>query len=172
MTSEALEQETALVEQAKTDERAFWELYETHKKELYRYAYYRTGKREDAEDVVAQTFLRAWRGLPGYRWVGAPFRNWLYRIAANVIASRRTRPERPVAEVCRASPLEAVDDRVDLAENLRALPETQQQVLVLRYVQDLSVRDVAQMMRRSENAVRQLAFRALETLRGRMSPNA
>ncbi len=172
--------EASLVERARSDEKAFRELYERNASGVYRYAYYRTGNREDAEDVVAQTFLRVWRGLPGYRNVGIPFSHWLYRIASNVVTGRSPRREQPVAEVAEilgsrsgaGSAAELVAERLDLAAGLRTLPDPQQQVLALRYVMDLPVVEVARIMERSENAVKQLAFRALGNLKRRMSADA
>lgn len=174
--------EAALVERARSDEKAFRELYQRCAGGLYRYAYYRTGNRQDAEDIVAQTFLRVWRGLPGYRNVGIPFSHWLYRIASNVVTGRSPKREEPVAEIgdigdggsrsATGSAADLVAEKLDLAAGLRALPDQQQQVLALRYVVDLPVAEVARIMQRSENAVKQLAFRALGNLKRRMSADA
>lgn len=74
-----------LVEQAKqgrTD--AFDEIYRIHYEALFRYAKYRLGP-DAAPDAVAQTFRRAWKGLPDYKPTGAPFVSWLYGIARDVV---------------------------------------------------------------------------------------
>ncbi len=160
------------------DEAAFRRLYEQHLPALLRYAYYRTGNRVDAEDVVAQVFLKAWEYLPRYQERGIPFVHWLYRIAGNTITSGYRRREQPGGlslENNPASPqleLEFTPERLDLRRQLAGLPETQQQVLVLRYVQDLSLIEVARIMDRSPNAIKQLAFRALQNMRERMGSDA
>jgi RNA polymerase sigma-70 factor (ECF subfamily) len=170
----SLEAEVALVERAKSDQTAFRELYEQNLPGLYRYAYYRTSSKELAEDVVSQTFMQVWQNLSRYQHRGIPFNHWLYRIAGNILASNAHRrlpffglPEdRQEAAVAPES--EQVDLRVDLLRRLRELPDLQQQVIVLRYVQGLTLEDVAAITHKSQGAVKQLAFRGLKTLRERM----
>ncbi len=165
--------EAGLVERAGHDPEAFLELYNRHVNGLYRFAFYRLGNREEAEDAVSQTFLQAMRYLDRYEQRGIPFRHWLYRIAAGVIsrAADYRRREIPLTagrfDTGTGDP-EALPEWLDLAALLRTLPATQQEVLVLRYVQDLSLREVAQITGRSEGAVKQLAWRGLRTLRERM----
>ena len=116
----------ALVERARGGDRdAFGELFRLHHGRVYRLARAHLG--EAADDVVAETFLRAWRGLGRYRPTGVPFAAWLYGIARHVVADelrRRSRvrvtaevPDRP------SEPLE--DDRLTLAAAIRRLPERQ-----------------------------------------------
>ncbi|MGI6357235.1 MAG: RNA polymerase sigma factor [Bacillota bacterium] len=157
--------------QSVMEEAVFRQIYDSHLEDLLRYAYFRTGNLSDAEDVVAQVFLKAWEALPAYEQRGIPFLHWLYRIAGNTIKNTYRRREVPVGwepmatAAAAQQELESTADRLDLGRLLANLPEKQQQVLVLRYVQDLSVRDVAKIMGKSENAIKQLAFRALQSLR-------
>lgn len=168
-----LELESELVERAKHSQEAFHQLYDRHLPGLYRYAYYRTGQRTQAEDVVAQAFFLAWRALPRYQQRGIPFRHWLYRIAGNVLAKSHGRqPDRLLnwEEPSQPGSVETdqVELRLDLQEHLRHLPDSQQQVLVLRYLEDLSLQEVARIVGKTEGAVKQLAWRGLSTLRERM----
>jgi RNA polymerase sigma-70 factor (ECF subfamily) len=168
----ALPDEASLIERAKTDSEAFRQLYERYLPELYRYTYYRTGNPTVAEDVVAETFLRVWRNLRRYEQRGVPFRYWLYRIAGSILADIRPR-QMPVAglgweTVAENDAAGQVELRLDLARQLRSLPQAQQEAINLRYVQDLSLKQVAEIMGRSEGAVKQLAWRGLRTLRERM----
>lgn len=171
-------QEEQMNQVAGMDEAAFRRLYELHLPDLLRYAYYRTRNRADAEDVVALVFLRAWEHLPRYQERGIPFVHWLYRIAGNAIKSGYRRREQPGGLEPERAPassqleLELTPDRLDLLRQLACLPETQQQVLILRYVQDLSLLEVARIMDRSPNAIKQLAFRALQNMRERMGDDA
>ncbi len=164
----------ANAEQSVIDEAAFRQMYDSHLEDLLRYAYYRTGNRNDAEDIVAQVFLKAWEALPAYQQRGIPFVHWLYRIAGNTIKNTYRRREIPAGweplanTAVSQQEMESTADRLDLGRLVAALPKRQQQVVVLRYVQDLSLREVAQIMGRSENAVKQLAFRALHNLRERV----
>lgn len=175
MGTHSLNDEAQVVEQAKSDPEAFRKLYQHYLPQIYRYAFYRTGTREQAEDVVSQTFLQAWEYLPRYEQRGVAFGSWLYRIAANIIRSQIA-SEIPAASLTwepdAQTPISAghwTDLRLDLLRWLRTLPDAQQQVLMLRYVQDLSVRQTASIMDKSEGAIKQLAWRGLNNLRERMS---
>lgn len=167
-------EEADLVERAKTSPAAFHQLYVTHLSGLYRYAYYRTGNQVQAEDIVAQTFLLVWQGLPRYQQRGIPFSHWLFRIAGNVLVKYQRKQQGhglrwdPEDQPIAGSATEQAEMRLDLLRWLRTLPDSQQQVLALRYVQDLSLHEVAKIMGKSEGAVKQLAWRGLSTLRERM----
>lgn len=171
----SLEQESSLVERAKFDGNAFLILYEHYLPQIYRYAYYRAKSKQEAEDVVSQTFLQALENIQGYRQQGLPLGHWLYRIAGNIIFQNNRRKEkehRLLGNVGRGETAEITTeqlDLLDLLEQLHELPDAQQQVLTLRYIQDLSIREVARIMNRSEGAVKQLTLRALTALRERMS---
>ncbi|MDB4894941.1 MAG: hypothetical protein JWN15_1203 [Firmicutes bacterium] len=94
--------EGALIAAAKRDPAAFGVLYQRHAQRIYQYLRYRSGAAEDAEELTAQTFLRALEYLPRYQWNGAPFVTWLYRIANSLLVSQRRRP----------SPTALPDDRL------------------------------------------------------------
>jgi RNA polymerase sigma-70 factor (ECF subfamily) len=157
------------------DPDAVGELYRRYARAVYRYAFYRLGDPERAEDVTADVFVRALEALPRFRERGVPFSAWLYRIAAARVADefrrRRRRPTQSVPwELVEGSPSpeEKAEERFT-AEQLRRLvgqlPEIQQQVVVLRFVERLSHAEVARILRRSEGAVRVLQYRALQTLK-------
>lgn len=169
-----LENEADLIEKARSDPEAFIILYEHYLPHLYRYAYYRTGSKQEAEDAVSQTFLQAMENLAGFRFRGVPFGHWLYRIAGNIISRsyERSSRENRILEEWHDSGAEITVEQVDLLRYLHELPEAQQQVLTLRYIQDLSIRQVARVMNRSEGAVKQLALRGLRALRERMDDRA
>ncbi|MGE5675593.1 MAG: RNA polymerase sigma factor [Mycobacterium leprae] len=165
--------EPALIAAAQKDPAAFGPLYERHVQQLYRYSLYRTGSVLEAEEVTAQTFVRALEYLPRYRWQGAPFVVWLYRIADSVMAKGRRRPRWACLppDLAGAPPgldLEDVELRQELLTQLYRLPEIQQQVLIQRFAQGLRYEEMAEATGRTAGALRQLAYRALQTLRGRM----
>jgi len=165
-----LENEAQLIEKARSDPNAFISLYEYYLPHLYRYSYYRTKSRQDAEDVVSQTFLNAMENIAGFKQKGIPFGHWLYRIAGNIIyhGYKRMNRENSLQEHPHSADIEIAPEQMDLLKFLHELPEAQQQVLTLRYIQDLSIRDVARVTNRSEGAVKQLALRGLRALRERM----
>ena len=168
-------EERLLVEAAQRDPSRFAELYERHFERVYAYLAHRLRDRDAAEDLTAEVFHRALAGLPRYEWRGAPFGAWLIRIAANLVADRLDRASREFTTD--ALPDRAADPDVDLADVERAarlfrlvdtLPADQRRVIVERYVEERSIREIAARLERSEGAVKQLQLRALQTLRSRM----
>jgi len=157
------------------DRAAFAELYDTHVDSVYRYLLYRVREPSDAEDLCSEVFTRAFANIHRYRWQGKSFLAWLYTIARNAVTDRRRR-ERPTVEIDNAYGLaedgptahdravhgEAVDA---LRGAVRHLTTEQQEVLVLRFVENRSSREVAKILGKNEGAIRALQFRALGRLR-------
>ena len=168
--------ERLLIEAAQKDPRRFAELYEANFDRVYSYVARRVRDRATAEDVTADVFHQALANLPRFEWRGVPFAAWLYRIAANAIADRGKRAAReygsPADELVSDHPEPSIEDserRAALYRLVRELPEGQRRVLVGRFAEQRSIREIAGELGRSEGAVKQLQFRALETLRARMS---
>ena len=168
--------EQRLVAAAQRDPACFGELYERHFVRVYAYVSRRVASRDAAEDVTSEVFHRALAGIGAYEWKGIPFAAWLFRIAAHAIADRgrRSGRERPYdgdAEV-EPDPSDPPDyeeaERAAAVQRLIAeLPSDQQRVIRMRFAEERPIREVAAALGRSEGAVKQLQFRALETLRGR-----
>lgn len=153
------------------DEQAdrFHDFYERHLDPLYRLARRRVGP-DDAEDVVAETFVQAYKSLPPHLVEdddGA--RAWLFVVLRNRLTSaarRRTTAERKQSLV--ATPAESADHYDlggDVEDALALLPERQRLVLELRFIADLDVRAVAAILSLSEEGVRALTHRALRGIR-------
>ncbi len=153
------------------DPLAWEELFQEHHARVYRYVLRRTGDRAAAEDLAAETFVRALRAIDRYQPRGAPIGAWLYRIAhdATVDHQRRQRLRKTL-------PLEAADAveaelpvgvvaSAHLQQALRGLPPEQQQVLILRFIEGLSPDEAAQVMGKRPGTVRVLQHRALKRLR-------
>ena len=129
----------------------------------------------DAEDLTSEVFTRAFANIHRYKWQGKSFLAWLYTIARNAVADRRRR-DRPTVELDNAYGLAAdgptAHDQAVLGEQVDALRGAvkhltgeQQEVLVLRFVENLSSREVASKLGKNEGAIRALQFRALGRLR-------
>lgn len=169
-----------LVELAKDDKNAFGELYERYIKKIYNYVYYRTGNQHDAEDLTARVFFRAMAHIESYTERGVPFQAWLYRIAHNLVANwHRDRGRRKIIPLDEfvASSLrsEAPDKSAEDAEEkelllaaIRRLPEDRQQLLVLKFVDQLSNAEIGEIMDRTEGAIKSLYHRTLTALRDEM----
>jgi RNA polymerase sigma-70 factor (ECF subfamily) len=170
--------ERLLVEAAQRDPAKFGELYERHFEDVYAYVVRRVRGRAAAEDVTAEVFHKALAALPGFVWRGAPFGAWLLRIAANAVVDRAKRAGRevPIADDTpdrrtdddAGSALDADDRRAELFRRVNALPDDQRRVIVQRFVEERSIKDIAGRLNRTEGAVKQLQLRALQTLRSRM----
>ncbi len=170
-----LEEERKEILAAQRDRAAFAPLYERYVDQIYAYAYTLTKDKEQAEDVTAATFAKAIEELPRFQWRGVPYSAWLYRVAGNLVSRERRRPG--WIELSPHMAGDAVDpaaaaEALDRAEEVRAavalLPADQRQAVVLRFSGELRNREIAEIMERSEGAVKLLTFRALTTLRRRL----
>ena len=159
--------EQLLVEAAQKDPARFAELYDSHFERVYAFIAHRVAGRMEAEDITAEVFIRALDNIRKFQWKGKPFIAWLYRIAANEIIDRAKRSNREVELDVEPSHEEAeeIERRAVLYQMVDRLPDAQREVIVKRFAEDRSIADIAQEMGRTEGAIKQLQFRALETLR-------
>lgn len=165
-----------VIDRARSGDRAaFAELYDTHVDSVYRYLMYRVREPSDAEDLASEVFTRAFANIHRYKWQGKSFLAWLYTIARNAVTDRRRR-DRPTVELDNAYGLAAQgptahelavrgEDVEALRGAVKHLTGQQQEVLVLRFVENLSSREVANILGKNEGAIRALQFRALGRLR-------
>jgi RNA polymerase sigma-70 factor, ECF subfamily len=172
-------QEIELVQSARTDPRAFGELYQRYLGRIYRYLRARTRCEEDAADLTQQVFLQALAAIPGYREQGLPFAAWLFRIARNIaIDARRHRkltldwdllPEalHPRSEQ-EHDPATGVLQR-EAIEALRALllglDSDKRELIALRFVAGLTAREIAAIVGKNEAAVQKQIVRTLHALK-------
>ena len=166
--------ERALIEAAQQDPGRFAELYELNFHRVYAYIASRVQDRSERQDLTAHVFQQALANIGKFKWRGAPFIAWLYRIAANAIADQARKQSREIAEKDAAMnasvevDLEAVERRARLFRAVEALPEDQRKVILFRFAEEKSIREIATALDRSEGAVKQLQFRGLENLRARL----
>jgi len=168
--------ERILVQQAiRHDSEAFAGLYDRHVVRVYRHIYYMINDQKEAEDLTAQTFLQAWEAIGRFQPRGAPFASWLLRIAHNLAVSNlRARKgdaelhESLIDEGLPRNP-EAVAERQAEEERVRQavlrLGDDQRQVIILRFVEELDYKEVAEILGKSVAAVRVIQHRALCALR-------
>ena len=166
-----MDEERLLIEAAQKDPRRFAELYERNFERVYAFIARRVLDRHDAEDVTAEVFQHALANLYKFEWRGVPFAVWLFRIAANAMADRRKKrsrePINPTSDDLDPSHWPDIERRVVLFRLVDDLPADQRSVIIKRFVEEKSIRDIAEEFGRSEGAIKQLQFRALETLRAR-----
>lgn len=169
-------EERLLIEAAQRDPARFADLYERNLERVYAYVVKRVQDRAESEDLTADVFHHALANLKRFEWRGIPFAVWLFRIAANVIADRWQRSGREftddsgIIESAQVSPaeIEEVERRATLFRLVETLPAEQKRVVVLRFVGQKSIKQVANEIHKTEGAVKQLQFRALSTLKARM----
>jgi RNA polymerase sigma-70 factor, ECF subfamily len=183
--------ERLLVEAAQHDPARFAELYELNFEGVYAYVVRRVGNRAEAEDITAEVFHQALANLKRFEWRGIPFAAWLFRIAANLIHDRWHHAAREVPNEGQiettsgetigsgtgwsgkignvtSAEIAEVERRATLFRLVETLPPEQKRVVVLRFVDQKSIKEVASEIHKTEGAVKQLQFRALSTLRARM----
>ena len=171
----ARDAEAALLERARRMDADAWDdLYSTHYAAIFRYCSLRISDPETAEDLAADVFLEAVKGIERYRYRGTPFRAWLYRIAHNLTADeRRARIRRGAVDAAPTAAEEprerdfapAVQSRQDFETALARLTGDQQQVVILRFIEGLSLAETAVAMERPAGAIKALQFRATRRLR-------
>lgn len=157
------------------DREAFAELYDEYVERVYRYLLYRVRDSSEAEDLTSEVFTRAFANIHRYRWQGKSFLAWLYTIARNAVTDRmrRARPTVDLEDafgVADGAPtahehVEARDRADALRRAMTKLTTDQQEVLMLRFMENYSSQEVARALGKNEGAVRALQFRALGRLR-------
>jgi RNA polymerase sigma-70 factor, ECF subfamily len=166
-----------LVEAAKQDPSRFAELYELNFTRVYSYIVRRVGDRDAAQDLTSDVFHKALAGIQNFEWRGVPFAGWLLRIAANMIVDRSKRGAREVSgpddlpdlpDPAAQPRLVEADQSARLLRLVDQLPQDQRRVIGMRFAEEKSIREIAQALGRTEGAVKQLQFRALQNLRARM----
>jgi RNA polymerase sigma-70 factor (ECF subfamily) len=158
-------------------DREFTDLYRTHLRDVYSYSYYRVGNHHDAEDLTEQTFLQAYRHFERAQREsdGRPLRPWLIRIAHNLAANYyRDRSRRPQTHLEDASVVSAPHDTEDLVEGrqelqavlegVSKLADDRREALIMRFALDMSNREIARALDRSEGATKVLIHRAIKQL--------
>ena len=159
--------------------RSFSELYRTHLRDVYSYAYYRVGNHHDAEDLTEQTFLQAYRHYERAlrESDGRPLRPWLIRIAHNLAANYyRDRARRPESAIEDAAVISAphttetlVEGREELGQILtgvQQLPDDRREALIMRFALGMDNREIARALGRSDGATKVLLHRAIKQLEG------
>ena len=173
----------ALVELAQHgDTEAFGQLYDRYVTAIFRFVYARVGTFQLAEDITAETFVRALRSLHTFQWRGKDFGAWLTVIARNLMndhyKSLRTRsefasdtlPEQPdPGRGPEADMLSSLSNE-ELMRAVAKLPKDQRDCVLMRFVEELTIAETAQALGRSEGAIKQLQLRAVRSLAKMLRP--
>lgn len=171
-----------LISQAKADPEAFGQLYRRYVNRIYNYHYRHTSSQVEAEDLTSRTFYRALRSLHSYKETGAPFQAWLFRIAHNLVVNwYRDHSGKPTVSIDGEdflplpSPavgpeawLAKLETQEMLVQVIASLPEERKTLIILKFVERLSNAEIAEVLGRTEGAVKALYHRTLIGLRTAM----
>lgn len=169
--------EESLVERAvQRDRAAFTALYDKYVDRIYRHVYYRVSNQSEAEDITQEVFIRAWKAINKYKRRGAPFVAWLLAIAHNLVVDYyKTRKESIPLDEARAvggsdetnpeAMTEASLNRSYIRNAVSKLKGDKQKVILMRFIEGFSYGEIAQLLNKSEGAVRVIQHRALGDLR-------
>ncbi|HEX2989868.1 MAG TPA: sigma-70 family RNA polymerase sigma factor [Anaerolineales bacterium] len=173
-------EDDVLTRASQGDRDAFGMLYERYIDRIFNYVYYRTGNLHDAEDLTARVFQRAMNHIKNYTDRGVPFSAWLYRIAHNLVANwhrdRSRRQEIPINDIPilpskgdhPEKNLVRSQEEDSLLRLIRRLPPERQNLLILKFVENMSNAEIGAIMGRSEGAVKSLYHRTLLALRDQL----
>ncbi|NWF64490.1 MAG: sigma-70 family RNA polymerase sigma factor [Chloroflexi bacterium] len=180
MSDSDYNEEDILARASQGDKDAFGALYERYAERIFNYVYYRTGNQHDAEDLTARVFQRAMNHIRNYTDRGVPFSAWLYRIAHNLVANwHRDRSRKQEIAIDDLPVLPAKGDHPErnlvrsqeqeaLLKMIRKLPPERQNLLILKFVENMSNAEIGSIMGRSEGAVKSLYHRTLLALRDQL----
>jgi RNA polymerase sigma-70 factor (ECF subfamily) len=173
-----VQDEEGLVQRAKQhDQEAFARLYDEYFDKIYRYVALKIGDKTEAEDMTQQVFLKALQSISSFKWKGVPFSAWLYRIAHNqVVDYLRKKKRRPatlmdeslVSSDSENNPQLMAERNIDTERLLAAtqrLTDAQREVISLRFTSELSTAQVAEIMGKSQGAIKALQHSAIVALR-------
>ncbi|MBN2238355.1 MAG: RNA polymerase sigma factor [Dehalococcoidales bacterium] len=185
------ENEKQLVENSKTDPESFAKLYDYYYPQIFRYIQRRTGSIGTAQDITSEVFFKALNNIAKFRWRGIPFSAWLYRIANNEIANNTRKRKHRLLN------LEAISGSCDLAsipddtsiedelinaeaelnrykeylvvqENISMLSRKYQEVIMLRFFENKSIKEIQEILGKREGTVKSLLHRGLQKLKTMM----
>jgi RNA polymerase sigma-70 factor (ECF subfamily) len=179
-------QEGQWVEAAKQDPKAFQHIFDAYHDTIFNYVLRRTGNVSLSEDLTANTFMKAMDAIGKFRWQGVSLSAWLYRIATNEINLnyRKQRRMVPLTDEMRSglkdeqradTRLLAIEENMEknkafqsVCAELSKLKIKYQTVLTLRYFEDKSIKEIAEILEMSENTVKTHIRRGLERLRSQL----
>ncbi len=184
MADERNDNEKQLLESAiRGEASAFGLLYDKYQPNIFRFIFLKVSRREEAEDLTHQVFLNAWQNIEAFEDQGLPLSSWLYKIARNkVIDYYRTKKSitsienvsEDYFETSRDGGMETIGNKIEVEEIYRALKKLSpeyQEIIIMRFVEELSPREIAKITGKKNGAIRVLQFRALRRLKKILEKN-
>ena len=175
-----LEEEKRLIEKAKYSAEAFGELYDCYFDLIFGYVLRRSADIDTAKDITSAVFLKAMKNMKKFRWQGVPFSHWLYRIANNDIIDYYKKRKREISvemeffsavgnmdyeTAIGRNEVRKHDEYLDLHSAVSRLSPKYQEVIALRYFEDLDIDTIAEILQRPVGTVKSLIHRGVNQLR-------
>lgn len=174
---EELKIERKIIEKAKYDMESFGILYDMYVDDVFRFVYFKISNKEEAEDITAKTFEKALKAIKRFKWKGYSFKTWLFVIAKNIVIDTfksnkfslsieqlnfdiKDEENNSVEEI-----LEIDLKRKELLKALSKLSDEYREIIVLRYIEELSIKEVMQISGKTMDSVKSLTKRALSKLK-------
>lgn len=173
------EEKLLIMNAIKGEASAFGSLYDKYQPRIYRFIYLKVGHREEAEDLCHQVFLSAWQNISNYKFKGFSFSAWVYSIARNkIIDYYRTKKHHQniddVKIIIDAGPHKDFDSKIEkenLKKAIQKLSQAEQNVIILRFVEDLSLKETAEVLNIGEIFCRVKQHRAIKKLKRILEQN-
>lgn len=167
--------EAELVERAKTNDQAFKELYDKYFPRIYQFILKRVSHQETAEDLMSETFMKAFTNLQKYEFKGYTFGAWLYRIAGNVVIDYYRKEykykmvdiedyERIADDKTPDQDVQQLQDRQQIEKLLDTLPQNEREIIELKFFAELSNQEIAEALNIKANHAGVIIYRALKKL--------
>ena len=168
--------ENIIIKKAKAGHaESFGQLYDAHHERIYRFIFLKVHGRQDAEDLTHQVFLSAWQNIKQYTIQNLPFSSWLYRIARNKVIDhyRLSKPTVSIDSVKNTVPSEtdlvtatdAIMETKQIHSAITDLTPEQQDVVIMRFIEDMPIKEVARAIGKTTGAVKLIQFRAVSKLK-------
>jgi len=149
--------------------------YEKYIAPIFRFIYFRVKNHQEAEDLTQTVFLKAWKSIGKYKKQNNPFSSWLYAIARNTIIDywkkkKELNLDEGVSDILDSGSnvLQEIENESDfqqIMESIDILTEEQQEIIILKFIEDLSNKEISEILGKNEDAVRQIQSRALKSLK-------
>ena len=174
-----------LVNKARTgDKDALTKLYRVFQGKIYRYVFFKCGNHADSEDITNEVFLRMIQSIANFQWKGIAFSSWLFRIASNLVIdyyrnkARRNTESIKERDYIGETNWEQISEFLDnrdlfkiIYEDTDDLSELQKEVVNLRFIGDLSLKETAEAMSKNVNSVKAIQHAAIKKLKEKVKKN-
>lgn len=153
---------------------AFGLLYDRYQPAIYRFILLKISNKASTEDLTHQVFLNAWQNIENYQIQGFPFSSWLYRIARNAVIDyyRTDKKNLNLENIEEVTAVDNLEDKIDqefglniIKAALKELPEEQESIIIMKFVEEMTNKEIAAALGKSEGAIKTAQHRCLKNIK-------